>query len=71
MRHAIVRPAADGIWLADLATMALPDRQQLRVELLEMTRPRRTVHSLLTGSAVRARMSSLYAACAIRSELMR
>ncbi|WP_353825063.1 hypothetical protein [Mesorhizobium sp.] len=38
MRHAIVRLAADGIWLADLATMALPDRQQLRVDLLEMTR---------------------------------
>ncbi|MET3579066.1 AcrR family transcriptional regulator [Mesorhizobium robiniae] len=38
MRHAVARLAADGIWLADLATMALPDRQQLRAELLEMTR---------------------------------
>ncbi|MER8436769.1 hypothetical protein NKH36_18480 [Mesorhizobium sp. M1312] len=38
MRHAIVRLAADGIWLAELATMALPDRQQLRAELIEMTR---------------------------------
>jgi hypothetical protein len=39
----IVGLAADGVWLADLATMALPDRLQLRVELLEMTRqPSRT-----------------------------
>ncbi|TKT80313.1 TetR/AcrR family transcriptional regulator [Aquamicrobium sp. LC103] len=37
---AIVRLAADGIWLADLAELPLPDRARLRERLLEATRPR-------------------------------
>ncbi len=38
MRLAIVRLAADGVWLADLAGIALPDIGQLRIRLLEATR---------------------------------
>jgi AcrR family transcriptional regulator len=35
---AVVRLAADGVWLADLSNIALPDREKLRIQLLEATR---------------------------------
>ena len=38
-RLAIVRLAADGVWLADLGGIVLPDSEQLHVQLLEATRP--------------------------------
>lgn len=34
----IVRLAADGVWLADMAKIALPDYEDLRAQLLEATR---------------------------------
>ena len=39
LRLSIVRLAADGIWLADLAKMMLPDPAQLRHQLLQATQP--------------------------------
>lgn len=39
LRLSIVRLAADGIWLADLAKMTLPDPAQLRLQLLQATQP--------------------------------
>ena len=40
LRLVVVRLAADGVWLADLGGITLPDSNQLRGQLLEATRPR-------------------------------